>query len=1206
MDYYNDDYNQIAEVYSLPATITGFLGGQELEISLKACNAFSCTEFSYTGYAKTFPELITQPSVEQIFTSQALIEWQGVQGLEYVKIHQNGQVLEANEDYRLYEVLDGLEAETNYTIRLQACNSAGCSGLGAGVDFTTSASQDFSPIEVSNVATESFIVQWDEVPNTNEYRLYLDNGFYTLDQAEISQNNAGIDSDVFNALDTNGKITYKVDSLSPGRAYQVSYTVCESLTKCADLSQGQEVATLFPTPNSPYIESSSSSALVVTMQEVEVTPSQGYFFLESEEYEHNVYYQVYLNQQANAASTTPTPTYELTGLQPGQAATISYKICHSYGCSEMSQKVAFESLFTEVSNLQITHRGALSSSFAWDDKPGVKHYLVGFGRTYERPITQESESSTKFVVAASMDYSISQQATLLSENLEDLKRWVTTTGTDLQDKWVLEEYSLNTKNYYTELESFSATAQITKKKYETLVQELGKAEIEVEVRNHITYLATEIVDDFLQKFYVKDNRVALDTQPGREYRFNVAPCGQVSDCKSPRVHVDFTSQKESQIIVELGASAASTKLLGAVTQGASLTGSWSILLSDQNNCDYTSASASSCPGYEEISSNAVYLDEATQDLYGYSLLGKGYYGTGRLGLKYAQNASPVASLPFASYKKAHFKTMPDELNAFAQTLWLFADYGCEIPSELWKSADGANWQQVEAPEAVLNRTDFHVEVLSNPENKNRQEFLLFGGTDCNNNKATRDMQVSMDGKNWTQRTSYIEFPSLVSENLDEAPEGTSCPAFNYSYNGQTGNIDAREGNRVGSYIMPYSPDGIISVVVNNELYILSTTPTREKSLSSADTPPQGFNHYVVRKGGTEWLSLNNAHQVYSMAYDHKYSSQLIDPAICADQSYIDEIAEDWPLSRYNDSYLQADLLEVHDGLFYAYKYDKDATQAATLTAGATQLTEEEFGMTLYAGSNPLDTQKVKDLPFPYKAGTRPLRVDSAVIMLEAFNTSGKYTNKTWVSLDYGITWQLGKGFRNFAQAPESNFAVTKFGGYNYIAVNKVETSQGTYLPGIYRFASDLSFSPVNAPHENAKAPELQNSQVITWNNRGSSYQLLLGDNPHTRSKEIYLYAKDSWLHYGSNKEMYSLSGFSALSRHDGALFLVGGETEDGFSSTIYASSDGSTWYAQTDNVNFPLAKRLCRLHLQRLYDSIRRGKCRWNSLKRAMVECGWH
>ena len=1167
-----DNYNQVAEVYSFPATITGFTGGQELEISLKACNTFSCTEFSNTGYAKTFPELITQPSVAQIFTSQALIEWESVQGLEYVKIYQNDQLLEANEDYRLYEVLDGLVAETLYTIRLQACNSAGCSGLGAGVDFTTSASQDFSPIEVSNVATESFIVQWDEVPDTSEYRLYLDNGFYSLDQAVLTENNDAIDPEVFAALDTTGKITFEIDNLSPGKAYQVSYTVCESDIKCADLSQGEEVATLFPTPYSPYIETSSSSGLVVTMQEAEVIPSQGYFFLQSDAYEHNVYYEVYLNQESSAASSTPTPTYELTGLEPGQAATISYKICHSYGCSEMSQEVAFESLFTEVTNLQITHRGALSSSFEWDEKPGVKHYLVGFGRTYERPIYEDSESSTKFVVAASSDYTISQQATLLSEITEDLNRWVTTTGTDLQDQWVIEQYSLTTKSYYTKLESMSATAQITRKKYETLVQEVGKEQIEVEVRDLITYLATEIVDDYLQKYFVQNNRVALDTTPDKDYRFNVAPCGHASECKSPRVHVDFTSKKESQIIVELGASAASTKLLGAVTNGASMSENFSILLSDQNNCDYTNASASSCPGYEEISSSAVYLNEATQDLYGYTILGQGGYGKGRLGIKFGESPASVASLPFASYKKAHFKTMPDVLNSFAETLWLFADYGCEVPSQIWKSADGANWQQVAAPPEVLNRTDFHLHVLGNPDKKYQQEFLLFGGRDCSNNQAKTDMQVSEDGKNWTQQTSYIEFPTLVGENLDEAPEGQVCPALNYSYDRQTGKIDAWKGNSVSNYIMPYSTDGIISVVLNNELYILSTTPTRETSLGSAETPPQGLNHYIVRKGGTEWLSLNNAHQVYSMAYDHKYSFQPVDSEVCEDQSYLDDIAENWPLSRYNDSYLQEDMLEVHDGLLYVYKYDEDAKQAPTFTSGSSELTEEKFGLSLHAGSSPLDTQKVNDLPFPYNEGSRPIRVDSAVIMLEGFNTPGKYLNKTWVSLDYGISWQLGKSFRNFAETPKSNFEITQFGGYNYIAVNKLESSQGTYLPGIYRFASDLSFSPVNAPHENAKAPELSNSQVITWNNNGSIYQLLLGDNPHIRSKEIYLYAADSWLHYGSSKEMYSLTGFSALSRYDGSLFILGGENEDGFSSTIYASLDGSTWYGQSENVNFPLRK----------------------------------
>ena len=634
------------------------------------------------------------------------------------------------------------------------------------------------------------------------------------------------------------------------------------------------------------------------------------------------------------------------------------------------------------------------------------------------------------------------------------------------------------------------------------------------------------------------------------------------------MHVDFRTIKESQIIIELGASESSTMLLSVVERGESPPENWSVLLSDQDNCEYASNSgtASSCPGFEQISNNYLFTDEESQYLYGYYLLGNGIYANGRLGLEYQSNSASVdsglgiaASLPFASYKKGHFKTVPDMLNSYAETLWLFADYACEKPAQIWKSTNGSAWQQVDAPVNMLNRTDFHLEVLRNPDNKERHEFLFFGGKDCATNQVKRDMHVSLDGKNWSQKTSYISFPTTVQPTSAELSNGSNCPAFNYSFDSATGKMQARRGVTNNSAIMPYSSDGILSVVVDNELYILSTTENREKLLSSGDTAPQGFNHYIVRKGGEEWLSLNNMHSVYRMAYDHKYNSKLIPESDCSDEDYIDTIAQ-WPFARYYSSYLQEDMLDGDAGYFYAYKYNENIANSP-----------EVFG-SLYLGSSPLSVEKVSDLPFPLSTSIQPVHVDSAIVVLNGYNSSNRYLDTTWISLDYGVNWQIAGGFRNFSETPERDIQVTEFGGYSYLAVNKVASSQGSFLPGIYRFASDLSFTSVNAPHENAKFPQLENKQIISWNLDSASQQFLLGDNPENLTKEIYLYSEDSWTHFASHEGLYSLSNFSAISRYDGALFLLGGEKPDSFSQTIYASMDGLNWFDQDENVNFPLLK----------------------------------
>ncbi|MBC3935723.1 fibronectin type III domain-containing protein [Undibacterium sp. CY7W] len=212
--------------------------GTDYAYRLHACASTGCSKPSeLTGKTKAKGVTVATPAVPRatkIETTQISLEWTAVDGASSYKLERNGQLIANGADIRQVTYLDsGLTAASNYSYRLQACNTNTCSDWSTALSVQTLAEVVTPPkppvapavptapsVVVNN--SSSLTVSWSAVSGANRYVL--------------KRNGVQVGGDKLSAL------SFPDAGLIPGTAYSYQLQACAD-SLCSDNSPATTAST---------------------------------------------------------------------------------------------------------------------------------------------------------------------------------------------------------------------------------------------------------------------------------------------------------------------------------------------------------------------------------------------------------------------------------------------------------------------------------------------------------------------------------------------------------------------------------------------------------------------------------------------------------------------------------------------------------------------------------------------------------------------------------------------------------------------------------------------------------------------------------------------------------------------------------------------------------------------------------------------------
>ena len=317
--------------------------------SVKACNASGCSLFSTnimvtTNNITAPPSVVTNLQVAASSDTSITIIWETNEQAQFYRVNRydNAAVLLASSNINITTSADiGLEANTIYQYKVQACNSIGCSDL-ATSNFLQARTRLETPanLQVNNITANSLTLNWEAVVGVNKYQIYRNN----------------------EVIDTTNDTSVIDSNLMANTSYIYKVRACNEYG-CSVFSTEQMAITI---PTKP-----------VRLQTNNIT-------IDSISFSWNAtadYYLIYKAAMQIATIDDPTTDYIDTGLAIGSSYNYYVRACNNSGCSVSSDILMVSTIPAVPTNLQVIDASSDSIMLSWDAMGVIKYYSIYRGNT---------------------------------------------------------------------------------------------------------------------------------------------------------------------------------------------------------------------------------------------------------------------------------------------------------------------------------------------------------------------------------------------------------------------------------------------------------------------------------------------------------------------------------------------------------------------------------------------------------------------------------------------------------------------------------------------------------------------------------------------------------------------------------------------------------------------------------------------------------
>ena len=353
-------------------TATGLSPNTEYTYRVRACNTSGCSDFI------DIIAMIAIPVTPIGFTATALgltsisMSWNSVDGAEYYQVsNSDGLVTNITHPNTSYTVT-GLSPDTEYTYRVIACNSLGCSGF-AERTATTPVAIPISPSDVTFTALSSTLlsISWESVVGAENYEV---------------RNSDGLVTNI-----THPNTSYTATGLSPNTEYTYRVRACNTsgCSPAADITATTSVA-IPVSPGGVTFTALSSTSLSISWESVVGAEN----------------YEVRNNEGLVANTTHPNTSYTATGLSSNTEYTYRVRACNTSGCSGFAETTATTSVAIPVSpgGVTFTALSSTSLSISWESVVGAENYEVRNSDGLVANITHPNTSYTATGLSPNTEY----------------------------------------------------------------------------------------------------------------------------------------------------------------------------------------------------------------------------------------------------------------------------------------------------------------------------------------------------------------------------------------------------------------------------------------------------------------------------------------------------------------------------------------------------------------------------------------------------------------------------------------------------------------------------------------------------------------------------------------------------------------------------------------------------------------------------------
>ena len=330
-------------VTELTAEVSGLTANSTYSYRVRACNIDAgCSDFSDSASATTLSPMATPDTPASVMvasnTSKTIrLTWNSISEAENYVVYRHDDVgnflISSDTSNNFFTDMD-LTPDTLYQYKVQACNSYGCSQLGASfTDARTKLSRPTN-LRATDVSVDSYTLDWDSVEGAISYDVSGDGGTTGI-----------IDS------------LLKIDNLTPNISYVYQVKAC-NINGCSNYSD-------------PFVVTIQAQmvTLVLTVNNI----MTGSVSLNWNDIGANDY-QIYRNDVSIFLGNSVS--YSDSGLVAGTSYDYYVKACNGGDCFASSDVIATVTIPAPPQNIMANSITTTSVSLSWDATGIVSDYIL--------------------------------------------------------------------------------------------------------------------------------------------------------------------------------------------------------------------------------------------------------------------------------------------------------------------------------------------------------------------------------------------------------------------------------------------------------------------------------------------------------------------------------------------------------------------------------------------------------------------------------------------------------------------------------------------------------------------------------------------------------------------------------------------------------------------------------------------------------------
>ena len=342
---------------------SGLEANTSYDYELEACNGNGCSGRSAAVSATT---ALGRPTSGLSATAQSASEislsWSAVADATHYKLYRSaagvGLFAQIGNDIAATVYVDsGLDANTSYDYKLEACNDNGCSGRSAAVSATTAPGRP-SALTAAAQSESAISISWSAVAGATHYKLYrsaTSEGSFDQIGGEIAATDYVDDND-----------------LAANTSYYYQLAACNG-NGCSSRSSAVSATTAPETPETPTVETQNEGAVSISWSAVAGA----------------THYKLY--RSATSGGPFAQIGGEIAGTDyvddSGLAASTSYyyqlAACSGSGCSSRSSAVSATTAPERPSALTVAAQSEGAISITWSAVAGATYYKLYRSETSE-------------------------------------------------------------------------------------------------------------------------------------------------------------------------------------------------------------------------------------------------------------------------------------------------------------------------------------------------------------------------------------------------------------------------------------------------------------------------------------------------------------------------------------------------------------------------------------------------------------------------------------------------------------------------------------------------------------------------------------------------------------------------------------------------------------------------------------------------------